>query len=155
MSDFRVHPVLISPPAAAAACAAVTMSMVDAGVADLLNRTGTSTITAEDWKTIIDVRWLTAAVSAVLGWMAWTLLFHHRRVRLDLPAAGMVLGILAPVLGVGFIRGLYLSIQMPEYRDVYPVVQPISLLWSVLALMCCAGCVLLGVRGYRALRGRS
>jgi hypothetical protein len=155
MSDFRVHPVLISPPAAAVLCAVATMSMVDAGVADLLNRTGTSTITVEDWKTIVDVRWLTAAVSAALGWMAWTLLFHHGRVRLDPPAAGVVLGLLAPALGFCFIRGLYHSIHLPEYRDVYPIVQPISLLWSVLTLMCCAGCVLLGMRGYRALRGRS
>jgi hypothetical protein len=155
MSDFRVHPVLISPPAAAAACAAVIMSMVDAGVADLLNRTGTSTITVEDWKTIVDVRWLTAAVSATLGWMAWTLLFRHGRVRPNLPAAGMVLGLLGPVLGFGFIRGLYHAIHLPEYRDVYSIVQPISLLWSVLTLMCCAGCILLGMHSYRALRGRS
>ena len=131
------------------------MSMVDAGVADLLNRTGTSTITVEDWKTIVDVRWLTAAVSATLGWMAWTLLFHHGRVRPNLPAAGVVLGLLAPVFGVWLYPGpvsLHPSARIP---GVYPIVQPISLLWSVLTLMCCAGCILLGMHSYRALRGRS
>jgi hypothetical protein len=87
--------------------------------------------------------------------MAWTLLFHHGRVRPNLPAAGLVLGLLTPVLGFSFIRGLYHSIHLPEYRDVHSIVQPISLLWSVLTLMCCAGCVLLGLRSYRALRGRS
>jgi hypothetical protein len=87
--------------------------------------------------------------------MAWTLFFHHARMHLNRPAIGVVLGLVPPAMGFGFIGSLYHSIHLPEYRDVYSIIHAISLLWSFLTLMCCTGCVLLGLRSYRVLRGRS
>jgi hypothetical protein len=152
MSDFRVHPVLTSPAVAAVVLAAVGMTLVDAGVVSLLQEVTETPVNAETWGDIVTIRWVVAAISAAFGGFAWFVLFSRTEIRV--PAAGVVLGIIGPLMGIGLVWSLYHSVNAGEFEAAKGIIWRISVLWSALAVLLAVGCARLGLRSYRMIRGQ-
>lgn len=152
MSDFRIHPLLTSPPVAAVVLGVVGMTLVDAGVADLLSGTGESPLDAETWGDLVAVRWSVGIICAGFGWFAWFLAFRQHEIRV--PVAGVVLGIVGPLMALGLVWMLYQSIEMPEFAAAKSLIWRIAALWSALALLVAVGCARFGLYSYRMMRGQ-
>jgi hypothetical protein len=155
MSDFSIHPVLRSPFVAAVVCGVVGIGMVDIGVAEILHAAGETQITPEDWSTLVNSRWLAAVISGALAWFAWFMLFRCGEVEIRVPLAGVALGVFGLLAGGGLVVSLYQSTTMPEFHDGLSAIWRLAALWSALVLVLIVGCVRLGLRSYRMMRGVS
>lgn len=155
MSDFRVHPALTSPAVAGVAASLIGMTAVDLGVLDALRIAGdNTTISPETWSTILEIRWITMAVSFAMAWLTSYCLFSVRAEQIKFPPGGVALGIFGSIGSIALAFSMLHSLDLEEFRVAAPVIWRVGALWSSLALLGGLGCLRIGLMSYRMIRGQ-